>query len=127
MSELEKVANAPLVTTNSESRTPPKAMNGLPLAFWHIRQWQILTPVGSAIRRKRTAPHCQPPPKPTAASIPNAVNLPGNALSERLCWKRHEGLRAGAEAREMRRGFRQHTLVEELGEDQFRVKGGGAL
>src|SRR3984957_12547887 len=83
MSELGKVAIAPLVTTNSDSRTPPNAMNGPPLAFWHIRQWQMLTPVGSAIMREGTAPHWQPPAKPAAASIAIALSLPGNALLEK--------------------------------------------
>jgi hypothetical protein len=51
MSELANVEIAPEVTTNSASRTPPNAMNGPPLAFWHIRQWQMLTPVGSPMSR----------------------------------------------------------------------------
>src|SRR5271155_2526588 len=110
MSELEKVAIAPLVTTNSESRTPVKAMNGPPLAFWHIRQWQMLAPIGSPIKGLRTAPHSPPPAKPAAASIAIALRLPGIVLSERLCRKRHEGLRAGAEPRQMGCRFWQHTL-----------------
>src|SRR3978361_2102049 len=35
--------------------------NGAPLAFWHIRQWQMLTPAGAADSAKRIAPHWQPP------------------------------------------------------------------
>src|SRR3954454_5273610 len=35
--------------------------NGAPLAFWHIRQWQMLTFDGTADSAKRTAPHWQPP------------------------------------------------------------------
>jgi hypothetical protein len=34
-----------------------KEANGAPLAFWHIRQWQMLILVGAADRAKRTAPH----------------------------------------------------------------------
>src|SRR3977135_3314034 len=35
--------------------------NGAPLAFWHIRQWQMLIFEGMADSAKRTAPHWQPP------------------------------------------------------------------
>src|SRR6266403_3935312 len=35
--------------------------NGAPLAFWHIRQWQMLIFTGTADSAKRTAPHWQPP------------------------------------------------------------------
>src|SRR3954463_7343669 len=35
--------------------------NGAPLAFWHIRQWQMLIFDGTADSAKRTAPHWQPP------------------------------------------------------------------
>ncbi len=28
---------------------PANAMNGPPLAFWHIRQWQMFAPVGGAV------------------------------------------------------------------------------
>src|ERR1043165_3218321 len=35
--------------------------NGAPLAFWHIRQWQMLIFDGAAESAKRTAPHWQPP------------------------------------------------------------------
>ena len=37
------------------------------------------------------------------------------------------GFRAGAERRQMRRCFRQHTLAEKLREGQLRVEGRGAL
>ncbi len=40
-----------------------KDANGAPLAFWHIRQWQIETLFGVAEIAKRTAPHWQPPVK----------------------------------------------------------------
>ena len=32
-------------------RTPANAMNGAPPAFWHMRQWQTLAPVGAASSR----------------------------------------------------------------------------
>src|SRR5450432_3569576 len=35
--------------------------NGAPLAFWHIRQWQMLIFTGAADSAKRMAPHWQPP------------------------------------------------------------------
>src|SRR3982750_4723128 len=31
--------------------------NGAPVAFWHIRQWQMLILVGDFATAKRTAPH----------------------------------------------------------------------
>src|SRR4051794_9737584 len=37
--------------------TSANEANGAPLAFWHIRQWQILTLAGTADSAKRTAPH----------------------------------------------------------------------
>ena len=48
-------------------------------------------------------------------------------ISERLRRQRHHRRRAGAEPRQMRRRFRHHTLVEELGEDEFGVESRRAL
>jgi hypothetical protein len=42
--------SAPRVTANDELGTPPKAMNGPPLVFWHIRQWQIFPPAVASRR-----------------------------------------------------------------------------
>src|SRR4029453_3915017 len=40
-----------------------KEANGAPVAFWHIRQWQMLILVGGFDTAKRMAPHWQPPGK----------------------------------------------------------------
>jgi hypothetical protein len=48
MSELLKIASAPRVMTKDEVGTD--AMKGAPAAFWHIRQWQTLVPLGTASR-----------------------------------------------------------------------------
>src|SRR5580704_6885244 len=86
MSELKKVEIAPRVTTNSDIRTPPKAMNGAPPAFWHIRQWQMFAAVGPAFRRYRTAPHWQPPVKPVCAPSAMVRDLPnGRDFHARDC------------------------------------------
>jgi hypothetical protein len=36
------------VQANSGKRTPVNGAKKLPNAFWHIRQWQMLPPLGSA-------------------------------------------------------------------------------
>ena len=43
--------------------------NGAPEAFWHIRQWQMLTRTGAADSAKRMAPHWQPPVKTGLVSV----------------------------------------------------------
>jgi hypothetical protein len=49
--ELANIFGAPRIQINSAIRAPAKAMNGAPPAFWHMRQWQMFEPVGSASRR----------------------------------------------------------------------------
>ena len=48
MAELCQVAGAPLVHANCSCGTLATAMNRLPIAFWHIRQWQMSAAAGSA-------------------------------------------------------------------------------
>src|SRR3954447_12866171 len=54
-------AGLPRVQAKSACSISAKEANGAPVAFWHIRQWQILILVGGADSAKRTAPHWQPP------------------------------------------------------------------
>ena len=63
-SAIEEERNAagwPRVQTKSLVSISAKEANGAPEAFWHIRQWQMLTLAGGAVSAKRTAPHWQPP------------------------------------------------------------------
>jgi hypothetical protein len=46
-------------TWSARKRT--KAMNGWPVAFWHMRQKQTLARSRGGSHEKRTAPHWQPP------------------------------------------------------------------
>ena len=46
-----------------------KEANGAPDAFWHIRQWQMLTLTGGADSAKRMAPHWQPPVRTGFAAV----------------------------------------------------------
>ena len=46
--ELRKMAGAPLVQAIWFMGTPATAMNRLPTAFWHIRQWQMSAEPGAA-------------------------------------------------------------------------------
>src|ERR1700716_2186296 len=46
-----------------------KEASGAPDAFWHIRQWQMLTFTGAADTAKRTAPHWQPPVRTGFATV----------------------------------------------------------
>ena len=48
--------------------------NGAPEAFWHIRQWQMLTLVGGADSAKRIAPHWHPPVRTGFAVVGHAVS-----------------------------------------------------
>src|SRR3954453_12013387 len=63
-SAIEEEANAaglPRVQEKCSCGISANEANGAPLAFWHIRQWQMLTRTGAADTAKRTAPHWQPP------------------------------------------------------------------
>src|SRR5471032_1005000 len=53
----------PRVQAKSLRSMSANAANGAPLAFWHIRQWQMLIFTGAADSAKRMAPHWQPPVK----------------------------------------------------------------
>jgi hypothetical protein len=59
--EERNVAGLPRVQAKSPRSMSAKDANGAPVAFWHIRQWQMLTFTGAADNAKRTAPHWQPP------------------------------------------------------------------
>src|SRR3954467_9368014 len=59
--EERNAAGAPRVQAKCSFRISAKEANGAPLAFWHIRQWQMLIFDGTAESAKRTAPHWQPP------------------------------------------------------------------
>src|SRR3954447_11237399 len=59
--EERKAAGWPRVHEKCSFRISAKEANGAPVAFWHIRQWQMLIFEGTADSAKRTAPHWQPP------------------------------------------------------------------
>ena len=59
--EERKAAGLPRVHAKSLFSISAKEANGAPEAFWHIRQWQMLTFPGGADSAKRMAPHWQPP------------------------------------------------------------------
>src|ERR1700756_1393927 len=59
--EERKDDGCPLVQAKSVLLISAKEANGAALAFWHIRQWQMLILFGAAASAKRTAPHWQPP------------------------------------------------------------------
>src|SRR5262249_17153666 len=61
MEEERNAAGVPRVQLKSSLATSAKEANGAPEAFWHIRQWQMLTFNGAAVIAKRMAPHWQPP------------------------------------------------------------------
>src|SRR5437588_8727406 len=73
-------AGLPRVQAKSLLSMSAKEANGAPEAFWHIRQWQMLTFTGGAVTAKRMAPHWQPPVKTDFASdamfTPFADRLP---------------------------------------------------
>ncbi len=50
-------AGLPRVQEKRSFGMSAKDANAAPLAFWHIRQWQMLIFVGAADSAKRTAPH----------------------------------------------------------------------
>src|ERR1700727_3449321 len=54
-------AGSPRVQAKSLFSISARDAKGAPDAFWHIRQWQMLTLVGGADRAKRIAPHWHPP------------------------------------------------------------------
>src|SRR5689334_10798265 len=59
-SAIEEDLNAdglPRVHLKSACSISAKEANGAPVAFWHIRQWQMLVLAGGADKAKRTAPH----------------------------------------------------------------------
>src|SRR4051812_6920319 len=55
------VAGVPFVQRKFSRGISAKDANGAPAAFWHMRQWQMLTRAGEADSAKRIAPHWQPP------------------------------------------------------------------
>jgi hypothetical protein len=59
--EERNAAGLPRVQAKCSLGMSANEANGAPLAFWHIRQWQMLTFDGTADSAKRTAPHWQPP------------------------------------------------------------------
>src|SRR5581483_2050485 len=59
--EERNAAGVPRVQLKSCLAMSAKEANGAPEAFWHIRQWQMLTFKGGALIAKRMAPHWQPP------------------------------------------------------------------
>src|SRR6516162_2444279 len=61
MEEEWNEAGVPRVQLKSSFSISAKDANGAPEAFWHIRQWQMLTFTGAALTAKRIAPHWQPP------------------------------------------------------------------
>src|SRR3954454_1002996 len=61
MDEERNAAGFPRVQAKWSFGISAKDAKGAPLAFWHIRQWQMLIFDGTADSAKRTAPHWQPP------------------------------------------------------------------
>ena len=55
--EERNVAGLPRVQAKSVYSISANEANGAPEAFWHIRQWQMLTFLGGADNAKRMAPH----------------------------------------------------------------------
>src|SRR6202012_988201 len=96
-SAIEEERNAagwPRVQAKSPFSISAKDENGAPDAFWHIRQWQMLTLVGGADSAKRIAPHWQPPVRTgLLASVmltpPCSIHAPVGFL------KRRQRIRAG--------------------------------
>src|SRR3569833_2388654 len=77
-------AGLPRVQAKSSCSMSAREAKGAPDAFWHIRQWQMLTLAGTFDIAKRTAPHWQPPERtvfwllsvmlaPSAARLPAAL------------------------------------------------------
>src|SRR6185437_3403641 len=66
--EERNAAGRPRVQVKSLFSISAKEANGAPTAFWHIRQWQMLTLVGGADKAKRTAPHWHPPERTACAA-----------------------------------------------------------
>src|ERR1700755_229210 len=69
MEEERNAAGLPRVQAKSPRSMSAKEANGAPDAFWHIRQWQMLTLVGGADSAKRMAPHWQPPVRTGLAAV----------------------------------------------------------
>src|ERR1700746_3843201 len=61
MEEERNAAGLPRVQLKSSLAISAKDAKGAPEAFWHIRQWQMLTLSGAALIAKRLAPPWQPP------------------------------------------------------------------
>ncbi len=59
--EERNAAGVPRVQLTSLRSKSANDANGAPLAFWHIRQWQMLIRTGAADTAKRIAPHWHPP------------------------------------------------------------------
>jgi hypothetical protein len=51
------VAGWPLVQRKFSRGISAKDAKGAPVAFWHMRQWQMLIRIGAAVSAKRIAPH----------------------------------------------------------------------
>src|ERR1700741_4787270 len=67
--EERNAAGLPRVQAKSAFSMSAKDANGAPDAFWHIRQWQMLTFLGGADSAKRMAPHWQPPVRTSFVSV----------------------------------------------------------
>src|SRR5579863_6376974 len=85
--EERNAAGLPRVQAKSVFSISAKEANGAPEAFWHIRQWQMLTFFGGAESAKRMAPHWQPPVKTGFATVvivpPPAKRLPAGSSVRR--------------------------------------------
>src|SRR3954468_18005137 len=66
--EERNAAGFPRVQAKCSFSMSANDANGAPLAFWHIRQWQMLILAGTADSAKRMAPHWQPPVRTGLAS-----------------------------------------------------------
>src|SRR6185312_2570263 len=81
-------AGLPRVQVKCSCSISAREANGAPEAFWHIRQWQMLTLVGGTDNAKRTAPHWQPPVRTVLWSLsamltPSAAKLPAASPAHR--------------------------------------------
>src|ERR1700752_3465756 len=83
-------AGLPRVQVKYSCSMSAKEANGAPVAFWHIRQWQMLILVGGFDTAKRMAPHWQPPVK---TGFGASVMLTPSADKHRAARPVHRSLR----------------------------------
>src|SRR3954470_9036850 len=88
--EERNAAGLPRVQVKSPRSMSAKDANGAPAAFWHIRQWQMLTLSGGADSAKRMAPHWQPPVRTGWVAEVMLTPYTGKLPPERLAHQRRQ-------------------------------------